>query len=64
MYVQGEGGEAAGPVSLLAERAPTEGPRSTRAVETRPATSCELGNRVKLNLLQFIGSFGVLFRSQ
>ena len=30
-------GEAAGMVSVLAERAASEGPRSTRAVETTPA---------------------------
>lgn len=35
-----EGGrEAADLCSLLAERAPREGPRSTRAVERRPAAS-------------------------
>ena len=32
-------GEAAGMVSVLAERAASEGPRSTRAVETTPAAS-------------------------
>ena len=32
-------GEAAGMVSVLAERAASEGPRSTRAVEPTPATS-------------------------
>lgn len=46
---QREEGEAPGLVSLLAERAPSEGPRSTRAVETTPATSCELGNGGNLN---------------
>lgn len=32
-------GEADGMVSVLAERAASEGPRSTRAVETIPAAS-------------------------
>ena len=34
---------AADPGFVLAERAPSEGPRSTRAVETQPATSLEVG---------------------
>ena len=44
LQAQGKEGEVAGIVSVLAERAPSEGPRPTRAVEPMPATPLELGD--------------------
>lgn len=40
-----EGERGGWQVSVLAERAPSEGPRSTRAVETPPAASLKAGGR-------------------
>ena len=47
LQAQGKEGEVAGIVSLLEERAPPEGSRSTRVMETRSATSLELGDGEK-----------------
>jgi len=58
MAQEEEEGEAAGLVSVLAQRAASEGPRWTRAMETRSATSLEMGDTGKITKWRTRGRLG------